>query len=72
MVCPRQWVSIKKYYREIVQGGHGFGSDQSNTVSFGIGKLKRVKEIRVYTTKGKQYNVQNPKINSTVIMKKIR
>jgi len=61
----------RKYYREIVQGGHGFGSDQGNTVSFGLGKSNRVKEIRVYTTRGKQYKVNNPKINSTVVMKKV-
>jgi len=62
----------RKYYREVIQGGHGFGSNQSNIVSFGLGKLNRVKEIRVYTTRGKQYNVQNPRINSTLIVKKMR
>ena len=35
----------RKYYREIIQGGHGFGSDQGNTVSFGLGKLNKLKEI---------------------------
>ena len=62
----------RKYYREIIQGGHCFGSDQSNVVSFGLGKYQKVKEIRVYTIYGKQYKVVNPKINSTVVMKKIK
>lgn len=61
----------KKYYREIIQGGHGFGSDQSNTASFGLGKLTRIKEVRVYTTRGKLYKVSNPNINGTLILKRI-
>lgn len=61
----------RKYYREIIQGGHGFGSDQSNTVNFGLGKLMKVKEIRVYATNGKQYRVSNPRINSIITMKRL-
>lgn len=59
----------RKYYREIIQGGHGFGSDQSNIVNFGLGKLMKVKEIRIYTNNGKYYQVSNPRINSTLVMR---
>lgn len=54
----------QKYYKQIVQGGVGFGSDQDNKIVFGLGNHKFVKSVRVRTIENKIYYVQNPKINS--------
>ena len=55
----------KKIYRENIQGGLGFGSDNSTShVTVGLGKLNHIKNIKIYTLDGKEYTVKNPKINS--------
>lgn len=61
-----------KFYKEIIQGGIGFGSDGSNIITFGLGDLTSVKEIRVKTIHGKVYFIKDPKINSIVTLKKIK
>jgi hypothetical protein len=60
----------KKMYQENIQGGVGFGGDHGNIIQFGLGKVSKIKEIRVYTMNNKQYSLKTPKINSTVTMKK--
>lgn len=65
-------VNGKRLYREIMQGGIGFGSDSSNVVHFGLGKGDKVDQIRVYTTQGKEYWVKSPKVNSTLVLKDLK
>ena len=54
--------------RENIQGGIGFGGDQSNIHTFGLGKHK-VKNVVVRTIYGKTHTLLNPKTNSTVVLK---
>jgi hypothetical protein len=61
-----------KQYREIVQGGLGFGSDSSNVVSFGLSNDIKVNKITVKTIYGKIYTVNKPKINSTLTLKQLK
>ena len=56
----------KKQIRENIQGGVGFGSDQSETHTFGLGTDKTVNKIVVKTIYGHVYTYVNPKINSTL------
>jgi len=65
--------SGKKFYKEMIQGGPGFGGDsQTGMIAFGLGKKLVPKEIRVHTIKGKKYSVKGPKINSTLLLKELR
>lgn len=59
----------RKFYQQVVQGGTGFGSDSSNNLQFGLGKLDRVDLVTVRTLTGKVYTVKNPKINSIIKLK---
>ena len=56
--------------RENVQGGIGFGSDQSETHSFGLGPSGQPVELSVETVYGKRYVKRNPKRNSSVVLRK--
>ena len=57
----------KKFYRENIQGGTGFGGDTNdNNIQVGLGSISKIKEIRVYTITGKKYIVKSPKINSVI------
>ena len=57
----------KKFYRENIQGGTGFGGDTNdNNIHIGLGTHPKIKEIRVYTITDKQYSVKQPKINSVI------
>lgn len=57
----------KKIYRENIQGGLGFGSDDSTShISIGLGDLESIKEIKIYTIDGDEYSVKNPKVNSII------
>ena len=56
----------KKQIRENIQGGVGFGSDQSETHTFGLGKDTYVDRIVVKTIYGHVYTYVNPKVNSTL------
>jgi hypothetical protein len=57
----------KKFYRENIQGGTGFGGDTNdNNIQVGLGSISKIKEIRVYTITDKKYIVKSPKINSVI------
>ena len=56
------------FIRENIQGGVGFGSDQSETHSFGLGKDMQPEKITVETIYGKKYVHDKPKINTTVFV----
>ena len=57
----------KKFYRENIQGGIGFGGDTNdNNIHIGLGAITKIKEIRVYTITDKKYKVTSPKINSVI------
>lgn len=58
----------KLQMRENIQGGVGFGSDQSNLLTFGLGKKKNIDYILVRTRYGEVYKYNNPKINSTLFV----
>lgn len=60
----------KVFMKENVQGGIGFGSDQSEVHTFGLGKNYIPKAIRVTTIYGKVYEKTNVKVNSTVSLLK--
>jgi hypothetical protein len=62
---------IKIQTKQIIQGGIGFGSNQSNKLLFGLGQSKKINKVTVNTIHGKIYTVTNPKINSEVILKNI-
>ena len=59
----------KMQMRENVQGGVGFGSDQSEIHTFGLGKDTTVDKIMVKTIYGRVFEYTNPKINSTIYLK---
>lgn len=59
----------EKLTRQVVQGGVGFGSNQTNLINFGVGKDDKVKSVEVKTITGKVYKVDNPKINSQLTLK---
>lgn len=61
----------RKFYQQVVQGGTGFGSDSSNDLQFGLGRLDRVNTVTVRTLTGKVHTVKNPKINSIVKLKPV-
>ncbi len=56
-----------KQMRENIQGGVGFGSDQSEIHSFGLGKNK-VRKIVVNTIYGDTFEYDMPKTNSTLFV----
>ena len=56
----------KKHY---VIGGLGMAGDQSNMLSFGLGKANKIDNVEVNTIYGKNYRYENPKINTTIIVK---
>lgn len=56
--------------KEFIIGGTGLASDMSNTLQFGLGK-GQVDKVTVLTMYGKEYNFNKPKINSTIIVKKL-
>ena len=62
----------KKFNRQVIQGGIGFGSDSSNDIMFGLGKRNKIKNITVYTNAGKKYVVVEPKINSILKLKHLK
>jgi enediyne biosynthesis protein E4 len=54
----------KKFYKENLIGGMGFGSDDNDgNILFGLGKLKSIKNIKIYTMDKRIYQLNNPKIN---------
>ena len=57
----------RKYFRQNIQGGVGFDSDQSNIVSFGLGTDLPI-NLKVTTRYGKTYSLKNPKVNTTIIL----
>lgn len=61
-------------YREVVQGGEGFGSNSSNVVQFGLGKDPnlKLKRVEVFTLKGEEYVVENPRMNSVLTLKELK
>ncbi len=62
----------QKFMKENIQGGVGFGGDQSELFAFGLGKIKKVDKVEIKTIYGQTFEYQNPKINSTlVVIKKI-
>jgi hypothetical protein len=61
----------KVMYNEVIQGGVGFGGDQENVISFGLGEESVVKEVRVHRLDGKIYKVSNPNINSTLTLRQL-
>ncbi len=58
----------KKFIRENIQGGVGFGSDQSEVHSFGLGENMQPAKITVETIYGKKYTHDTPKKNTTILM----
>lgn len=63
----------KKFYKELIIGGQGLGSDtESGMISFGLGKSLVPKMIRVYLLNGTEYSVKSPKINSTLLLKQLK
>lgn len=59
----------RKFYKQVIQGGVGFGGDQSNVITFGLGDRNKIKQVRVYTLSGKTHTINNPKINTTFVLK---
>jgi enediyne biosynthesis protein E4 len=53
-----------KKYRENIQGGSGFGSDNMSAHYIGLGKYNKINKVTVSTIYGKEYNIKNPKANS--------
>jgi enediyne biosynthesis protein E4 len=54
----------KKYYKENIVGGLGFGSDDNDgNILFGLGKETIVNEIKIYTLNGNIYKLTSPQIN---------
>jgi enediyne biosynthesis protein E4 len=62
----------KVYTRQILQGGVGFGTNQTNLINFGLGQNKQVKNVTVKTVAGKIYSVNNPKINTQLTLKQFK
>jgi hypothetical protein len=55
----------KKFYRENIIGGTGFGGDTNDgVIKIGLGKFTSIKDIYIYLINGKEYTIKNPKINS--------
>ena len=44
--------------------GEGLGSDQTSTVTFGLGADKEVKSVSVSLSDGTVQNISNPKVNA--------
>lgn len=57
-----------KYHKQNIHGGVGFGSGQSNVLTFGLNKRNKVKGITVTTLYGEKYTVNNPTINKTLVL----
>ena len=55
-----------KKYKENIQGGTGFGSDNMSNHYIGIGQHTKINSVKLYTTDNKEYCLKNPKINSTI------
>lgn len=62
------YANDKVYMKENIQGGIGFGGDQSEYLTFGLGKINKVDKVIVKTIYGDEYEFLNPKINSQLIM----
>lgn len=58
----------KKMHRENIHGGVGFGSGQSDLITFGLGNLNKIKDITIKTIYGKVYKAVNPQINKTLTL----
>jgi len=48
--------------------GEGLCSDQSNTMIFGLADLNSVKSVTIIDTKGNKQVIENPKINTTLVV----
>ncbi len=58
----------RRFMKENIQGGIGFGGDQSEVLTFGLGQIKKVNRVIVKTIYGKTYTYQHPKINRTLFV----
>lgn len=57
----------KKIYKENIKGGLGFGGDDNvGNIYFGLGKLNKIKNVKIYTIHNKEYVINKPKINSII------
>lgn len=57
----------KKIYKENIHGGLGFGGDDNDrNIIFGLGKLSKIKNIKIYTQNDKIYTIMNPRVNSII------
>ena len=53
----------KKMHKEMINGGVGFGSGQSNVITFGLGTSTEVKSLTIRTIYGDVYQIKNLRIN---------
>jgi len=60
----------RSFVKEYIIGGTGFASDMSQTLQFGLGKIHKVDKVSVNTIYGKDYTYDNPKINTTIVVRK--
>jgi prepilin signal peptidase PulO-like enzyme (type II secretory pathway) len=69
-------IGKRKISRELIHGGVGFGSGQSDLITFGLGpdsdKIKKIKNITIKTIHGDTYIAKNPKINSKLSLKSFK
>jgi hypothetical protein len=58
-----------KQFRELIHGGVGFGSGQTDLITFGLGKNKSPNiNITIKTIYGKQYIAKNVKYNTRLVL----
>ncbi len=55
-----------KQIRQHIVGGVGFGGGQSQVITFGLGKSKKVESLDISTIYGKNMSIKNPKINTLI------
>ena len=62
-------LGTKKLHCQIIHGGTGFGCGSTPTITFGLEKNTKAKNIIVKTNYGKKYIMLNPKVNTTLFLK---
>lgn len=67
--------TVTVFTKDLVQkkhhiiGGIGMAGDQSNMISFGLGKINKVDKIELKLLNGNEYRFSEPKINTTIYVK---
>lgn len=57
----------KKFYRENIIGGVGFGGDGNDgRIVIGLGEIDKIKSVNIFLVNGKEFTVKNPKVNSII------